>query len=86
MDLVALVALCTAFICHVLISKTLIANSVSSISATLISWLLAGSEFGWMDFTFLKNISLTLGVSIIVSVLVGLVFFNNRNKCKVKDD
>lgn len=84
MELITLVALCTAFICHVLIDKTLIANVVASVSATLITWIVVGRDFGWLDYTFLKNISLTLGVSIVISVLIGLVFFNNKNGCKVK--
>ncbi len=84
MELITLVAFSTAFVCHVLINKTFVANTVASLSATFITWLLASSEFGWLDFTFLKNISLTLGVSVAISVLVGLVFFNQKNGCKVK--
>ncbi len=80
MELVIIISTITSFFSHFLIEKGIVANTVSVIFATLITWALIGTTAESLDGALLRNISITIVLAIVVSMLVGLVFSYHK-KC-----
>ena len=80
MELVIIISTITSFFSHFLIERGIVANAVSVIFATMITWALIGTKAESLDGTLLRNISITIVLAVVVSVLVGLVFSYHK-KC-----
>jgi hypothetical protein len=74
MELVIIIATITSFFSHFMIEKSVVANAISAVLATLITFVLIGdlaTEFNWI---LLRNILITAAMALVVSMLVGRVF------------
>ena len=80
MELVIVVSTITSFFSHFMIEKSVVANAVSVVLATLITWLLAGDMAVVSDTTLVRDILVTAAMALFVSVVVGLVFAHHK-KC-----
>jgi hypothetical protein len=80
MELVIIVSTITSFFSHYMIEKGVVANAVSVVLATLITWMLIGDLSAGFDTLFLRNIFITALMALFVSMLVGLVFAHHK-KC-----
>jgi len=63
-----------------MIDKSLVANAVSVVLATLITWLLIGDLAAGFDAALIQNIVITSVMALVVSMIVGLVFAYHK-KC-----
>jgi uncharacterized membrane-anchored protein YitT (DUF2179 family) len=63
-----------------MIEKSLMANAISAVLATLITWILVGDLAFTVDTAFLRIMLYTILTAFAVSVLVGLVFSYHK-KC-----
>jgi hypothetical protein len=61
-----------------MIEKSVAANAVSVVLATLITWMLIGDLAADFDATFLRNIFITAVMALVVSMIVGLVFAHHK--------
>ena len=80
MELVLIVSTITSFFSHFLIDKSVIANAISVVAATLITWVLVGMPDGGSGGDLLSTVSVTVVLALAVSLLVGLVFSYHK-KC-----
>ena len=80
MELVIIVSTITSFFSHYMIEKGVVANAVSVLLATLITWMLIGDPAADFDTIFMRNIVITAVLALVVSVIVGLVFAHHK-KC-----
>ena len=80
MELVVIISTITSFFSHLLIDKGIVANTVSVICATLVTWMLVGNHAGGIDTVLLRNIAITVVLALMVSLLVGQVFAYHK-KC-----
>jgi hypothetical protein len=80
MELVIIFSTITAFFSHYLIERTVVANVVSAIVAMLAMWLLVGTAASIAEGVFLRDLSITAVIALVVSMIVGLVF-NVHKKC-----
>jgi len=78
MELVIIVSTITSFFSHYMIEKSVAANAVSVVLATLITWMLIGDLAADFDATFLRNIFITAVMALVVSMIVGLVFAHHK--------
>ena len=65
--MIVIVAIVVAIIWHFLLEKLWPATIGSTITATIASWSMLTSHFGWLDETFYKNIAMTLAISFTAS-------------------
>jgi hypothetical protein len=80
MELVLVIATITSFFSHFLIERAVLANTVSMVFATLITWALAGAETSlFVQGNFLQLVLLAV-TALVVSVVVGFVFAYHK-KC-----
>jgi hypothetical protein len=63
-----------------MIEKSVVANAVSVVLATLMTWLLAGDMAAVFDAAFVRDIFVTAVMALVVSMIVGLVFAHHK-KC-----
>lgn len=63
-----------------MIEKSSVANAVSVVAATLITWMLVGDPAGGVDVVFVRNVLITVVMALVVSMLVGLIFAHHK-KC-----
>lgn len=83
--MIVIVAIIVAIIWHFLLEKMWLATIGSTITATIASWSMLTSHFGWLDETFYKNISMTIAVSFTASFIIGIIFTAiRRNNEKAK--
>jgi hypothetical protein len=80
MELVIIISTITSFFSHLMIDKSLVANAVSVVLATLITWLLIGDLAAGFDAAFIQNVVITSVMALVVSMIVGLVFAYHK-KC-----
>ena len=80
MELVIIVSTITSFFSHYMIEKGVVANAVSVLLATLITWMLIGDPAADFDTIFMRNIVITAVLALVVSMIVGLVFAHHK-KC-----
>ncbi len=80
MELVIIVSTITSFFSHFMIEKSVVANAVSVVLATLITWMLIGDLAADFDAIFVRNIFITVVMAFVVSMIVGLVFAHHK-KC-----
>jgi hypothetical protein len=80
MELVIIVSTITAFFSHFLIEKGLIANTVSVIAATLITWLLVRAQAENLVAPSIADIAIAVVAAFVVSLIIGFVFANHK-KC-----
>jgi hypothetical protein len=80
MELVIIISTITSFFSHYMIEKSVVANTVSVVLATLITWILTGNLSDDLDTIFLRNILITALMALLVSMIVGLVFAHHK-KC-----
>ena len=74
MELVIVVSTITSFFSHFMIEKSVVANAVSVVLATLITWILVGDIAAVSGATFVRDIFITAVLALVVSMIVGLVF------------
>jgi len=80
MELVIIVSTITSFFSHLMIEKSVVANAVSVVLATLITWIMIGDLAVDLDAVFMRNIAITVVMALVVSMIVGLVFAHHK-KC-----
>lgn len=80
MELVIVISTITSFFSHFMIERALLANSISVVLATLITWVLVGDGAMMIDAAFMRSILYTLVIALAVSIVVGLVFSYHK-KC-----
>ena len=80
MELVIIFSTISAFFSHYLIERTVVANVVSAIVATLVMWLLVGTAASVAEGVFVRDLSVTVLLALFVSIIVGLIF-NVHRKC-----
>ena len=80
MELVIIVSTITSFFSHFMIEKSVVANAVSVVLATLITWIMIGDLAVDLDAVFMRNIAITVVMALVVSMIVGLVFAHHK-KC-----
>ena len=80
MELVIIISTITSFFSHFMIEKSVIANTVSVVLATLITWMLIGDLAADFDTILVRNIFITAVMALFVSMIVGLVFAHHK-KC-----
>jgi hypothetical protein len=80
MELVIVVSTITSFFSHFMIEKSVVANAVSVVLATLITWILVGDMAAVSGATFVRDIFITAVLALVVSMIVGLVFALHK-KC-----
>jgi len=80
MELVIVVSTITSFFSHFMIEKSVVANAVSVVLATLITWMLVGDMAAVSGATFVRDIFITAVMALVVSMIVGLVFAHHK-KC-----
>ena len=80
MELVIVVSTITSFFSHFMIEKSVVANAVSVVLATLITWILVGDMAAVSGATFVREIFITAVLALVVSMIVGLVFALHK-KC-----
>ena len=80
MELVLVIATITSFFSHFVIERTVVANTVSVVFASLITWALAGAETGiFVEGNYLQLL-LVVVAALVVSMVVGFVFAYHK-KC-----
>ena len=82
MEVIVVIATITAFFSHFLIEKGAVANTVSVLCATLITWFLAGNHTGSVDAAYLRSILITVVIALAISMIVGLVFAYHKRCSK----
>ena len=80
MELIMVISTITAFFSHFMIERGLLANSVSVVLATLITWLLVGDGIMNIDVMAMRSILFSVVIALAVSIIVGLVFSYHK-KC-----
>ncbi|MGD8581541.1 MAG: hypothetical protein PVG12_04050 [Gammaproteobacteria bacterium] len=80
MELVIIVATITAFFSHFMIEKGVVANTVSVIVATLITWALVRVQADSLAQASIMDISFAAVTAFVISLIVGLVFAQHK-KC-----
>ena len=75
-----IVSTITSFFSHLMIEKSIVANAVSVVLATLVTWLLIGDMATGLDVVFVRNILYTAVIAFAISIIVGLVFAHHK-KC-----
>ena len=80
MELVIIIATITSFFSHHLIERAVVANSVSVVFATLVTWLLVGARSGGFDQEFFLQLLIVAVIALVISMIVGLVFAYHK-KC-----
>lgn len=80
MELVLVIATITSFFSHYVIDRAVVANTVSAVFATLITWALAGADTGMLAQGKLLQLLLVLVAAFVISLVVGLVFAYHK-KC-----
>lgn len=71
--MIYIIAIISAITWHILNKQLWVATIGSTVTATMVSWVLLSSHFGWFDQTFYKNMALTITASLVISVIVGLL-------------
>jgi hypothetical protein len=80
MELVIVISTITSFFSHFMIERALLANSISVVLATLITWALVGDGLMTMDALYMRRLFYTIVIAFAVSIVVGLVFSYHK-KC-----
>ena len=80
MELVIVISTITSFFSHFMIERALLANSVSVVLATLITWILVGDGVMTIDALYMRSLFYTVVIALAVSIVVGLVFSYHK-KC-----
>ena len=80
MELVLVIATITSFFSHLMIEKSIVANTVSVVVASLITWMLVGDLAAEFDTTYMRNIFITVMIALVISMIVGRVFAYHK-KC-----
>ncbi len=80
MELVMIVSTITSFFSHLMTEKSIVANAVSVVLATLVTWLLIGDMATGLDVAFVRNILYTAVIAFAISIIVGLIFAHHK-KC-----
>ena len=70
MELVIIVSTITSFFSHFMIEKSVVANAVSVVVATLITWMLIGDLTAGLDAAFVKKI-VSSGVMALFVAMIG---------------
>lgn len=80
MELVIIISTITSFFSHFMIEKSVVANAVSVVLATLFTFVLIGDLAAGFDATFVRNVIITAVLALVISMMVGLVFAYHK-KC-----
>ena len=71
MELVLVIATITSFFSHLMIEKSIVANTVSVVVASLITWMLVGDLAAEFDTTYMRNIFITVMIALVTSMIAG---------------
>ena len=80
MELVIIISTITSFFSHLMIGRSVVANAVSVVPATLITWMLIGDMVAGFDTAFLQKVLMTAVMALVISMVVGMVFAYHK-KC-----
>ena len=80
MELVIVISTITSFFSHFMIERALLANSISVVLATMITWILVGDRAMTLDALYMRSLFYTVVIALAVSIVVGLVFSYHK-KC-----
>jgi hypothetical protein len=80
MELIIIVSTITSFFSHYMIERPVVANSVSVVVATLVTWMLVGDMTADLDVALLRTVLYTLAVAFAISIVVGRLFAYHK-KC-----
>ena len=80
MELVIIISTITSFFSHFMIEKSVVANAVSVVVATFITWMMIGDLAAEFDATYMRNIFITVMIALVISMIVGRVFAYHK-KC-----
>jgi hypothetical protein len=78
--IIVIAALITAFFWHLLATRVWVAHVGTVVTTPILVFAVASSHFGWLDKTFFMNLAITIGITVVVSVVVGFVFQGVRRK------
>ena len=82
MELVIIITTITAFFCHYLIEKSVLANAASVVITVMIVWLLNSWVMQQDGRVSLFDAVIMLATVVVISVLVGLVFIQHKRCSK----
>ena len=80
MEVVVIIATITAFFSHFLVERAFLANTLSVVSATLVTWMLTDLQSGPVEAAMNTQLLLVALIALLISVIVGLVFAYHK-KC-----
>ena len=80
MEVVVIIATITAFFSHFLVERAVLANSLSVVCATLITWMLTDLQSANVEAAMYTQLLLVALIALLISVIVGLVFAYHK-KC-----
>ena len=80
MELVIVISTITSFFSHFMIERVLLANSISVVLATLITWILVGDGLMTTNALHMRSLLYIVMIALAVSIVVGLVFSYHK-KC-----
>ena len=80
MELAVIIATITAFFCHYLIDRRLVANTISVLAALLLTWLLLSFSGERIGAVSPIELLIVVAAVLLISILVGLVF-TQHEKC-----
>jgi hypothetical protein len=72
--MIYIISLLTAVIWHSFLRRLWLAIIGSTMTSSLLSWLLLMSHFGWLDRIFFINLLMTVSIALAISIFVGLIF------------
>lgn len=79
--MVYIVAVISAIAWHIAYKKYWGSCFLSTMTSTLLSFMLLSSHFGWVDKVFFKNLLIVISVSFVISVVIGVLV----SMVKIKD-
>ncbi len=80
MEVVVIIATITAFFSHFLVERAVLANTLSVVFATLLTWALASMQAEAVEPGIYQQLLIIALIALIISILVGLVFAYHK-KC-----
>ena len=80
MEVVVIIATITAFFSHFLVERAVLANTLSVVFATLLTWALTSMQTEPVEPGIYQRLLIVALVALIISMLVGLVFAYHK-KC-----
>lgn len=80
MEVVVIIATITAFFSHFLVERAVLANTLSVVAATVVTWMLTDLKSGLVEAAMYTQLLPVALIALLISVIVGLVFAYHK-KC-----